>query len=389
MPASSRNSRIKHSKKPRASRFPQTVNIVSVGVAITLIVWSVFGTGFISNSVLGVKKNEKTLPPPLALNKFAYDARMLALAQSKPYAPFSAVQIQIASTTKIKKTIATTVSNSTVPTLWPVKTTYPNPGAIFPFSRVVAYYGNFYSTKMGVLGEYPREEVLAKLKKEVTAWHDADPTTSVIPAIDYIVVTAQANAGKDGKYRLRMPDSQIDKALSMAKEVHGILILDVQVGLSTLQKELPLLVEYLKQPNIELAIDPEFSMSKSGIPPGRVIGTFDADDINYATEYLARLVRLYRLPPKFIVVHRFTESMVTDYKKIKPLPEVQVVMDMDGWGSPSRKRRTYRDVIYKEPVQFAGIKIFYKNDIKPPSDHMMTPKEVLKLTPRPIFIQYQ
>jgi len=386
--AQSRNSRITHSST-RASRFSQTVNIVSVCIATALVVWMVFGAGVISTGDFGVNKITKKITPPPVLNKFAYDARMLALARSKPYTPFSAVQIQATSTTKIKKTVETLVSSSNLSKLWPVKTTYPNYGAIFPFSRVVAYYGNFYSTKMGVLGEYPREEVIEKLEKEVTAWHNADPTTSVIPAIDYIVVTAQANAGKDGKYRLRMPDSQIDKALSMAKEVHGILILDVQVGLSTLQKELPLLVEYLKQPNVELAIDPEFSMVKSGMPPGKVIGTFDADDINYATEYLARLVRLYRLPPKFLVVHRFTEAMVTNYKKIKPLSEVQVVMDMDGWGSPSRKRRTYRDVIYKEPVQFAGIKIFYKNDIKPPSNHMMTPKEVLNLTPRPVFIQYQ
>jgi len=29
--------------------------------------------------------------------------------------------------------------------------------------------------------------------------------------------------------------------------------------------------------------------------------------------------------------------MVTNYKQIAPLPEVQVVLDMDGWGSQAKK----------------------------------------------------
>ena len=36
---------------------------------------------------------------------------------------------------------------------WPVKTVYPNAGAILPFKRIIAYYGNLYSKRMGVLGE--------------------------------------------------------------------------------------------------------------------------------------------------------------------------------------------------------------------------------------------
>ena len=159
--------------------------------------------------------------------------------------------------------------------------------------------------------------------------------------------------------------------------------------MSTLQEELPLLAPYLRLPQVELAIDPEFSM-KGGHPPGTVIGTFNnAQDINYAAHFLAQLVKEYHLPPKILVVHRFTEAMVTHYRDIKPLPQVEIVMDMDGWGSPVRKRRTYYDVIYKEPVQFTGIKLFYKNDVKPPSTHMLTPEEVLQLKPIPIYVQYQ
>jgi hypothetical protein len=81
--------------------------------------------------------------------------------------------------------------------------------------------------------------------------------------------------------------------------------------------------------------------------------------------------------------------MVTNYQEIKPLPEVQIVMDMDGWGGSAKKKNTYQYFIYKEPVQFTGFKLFYKNDTLEPGTVLMTPEEVLKLQPKPIYIQYQ
>jgi hypothetical protein len=314
------------------------------------------------------------LKPLPTLDKAAYDYKMLKIAN-------------YGTTTSISA--SSTASTTPIVHPWPVKTApYPNAEAILPFNRIVAYYGNFYSTGMGVLGEYPPEEVLQRLRAAAAQWQAADPSTPVIPAIDYIAVTAQASAGADGKYRARMPDSQIQKALDMAAEVHGLVVLDVQVGLSNVQTEIPLLEQFLKLPNVELAIDPEFSM-KNGGRPGTVIGTFDATDINYTANYLASLVKQYNLPPKILVVHRFTEDMVTHYKRITPLPEVEIVMDMDGWGFPAKKINTYNAVIAPEPVQFTGFKLFYRADLRAPSTRMLTPAEVLKLKPQPVFIQYQ
>ncbi|MFM2330531.1 MAG: hypothetical protein RLZZ26_38, partial [Candidatus Parcubacteria bacterium] len=192
----------------------------------------------------------------------------------------------------------------------------------------------------------------------------------------------------EGNYILRMPDDQIDHALELAERAHGIVILDIQVGKSTVEREIPLLEKYLRMPQVHLAIDPEFSM-KFGDAPGRVIGTMDATDVNYSASYLAGLVQKYHLPPKLLVVHRFTQDMVTNYKQILPLPEVQIVMDMDGFGSKAKKYGTYSRVIVPEPVQFTGIKLFYKNDVRPPADGMLSPAEVLKMIPTPSYIQYQ
>ncbi len=282
---------------------------------------------------------------------------------------------------------ASTTGTST-PRLWPAKAPYPKYGAILPFNRIVAYYGNFYSKNMGVLGEYESPVVLDKLRREAAKWEAADPETPVVPAIEYIAVVAQDNPGKSGKYRARMPDDQIDKAIAMAKEVNGIVILDVQVGLSTVESEIPALEHYLSMPQVHLALDPEFSM-KGGEEPGEVIGSLNANDINYVANYLAELVKKNDLPPKVLIVHRFTQRMVQNAEAITPLPEVQVVMVMDGWGSPARKIGTYKHFIYPEPVQFTGFKLFYKNDLKPPSERLLTPQELLNLTPQPLFIQYQ
>ena len=151
---------------------------------------------------------------------------------------------------------------------------------------------------------------------------------------------------------------------------------------------MPNLEQYLKLPTVHLGIDPEFSL-KNGEIPGRKIGTFNAEDINDAIDYLADLVRKNNLTPKILVVHRFTQGMVTGYERIKKVPEVQVVMDMDGFGDKILKRSTYLRYIYREPVQFTGFKLFYKNDTKPNTTGMFTPEELLKFTPKPIYIQYQ
>ena len=271
---------------------------------------------------------------------------------------------------------------------WPVKAPHPLPGAILPFKRVIAYYGNLYSKKMGILGELPEAEMTAKLKEEIQKWNAADSTTEAIPALHYIAVTAQGSPGKDGKYRLRMPFHQIDSVLKMSEKINAITFVDIQVGLSTLQQEVPQLEKYLSRPDMHLGIDPEFSM-KGGERPGKVIGSFNADDINYVTGYLADLVKKNNLPPKILVIHRFTQAMMKDYKNIKLRPEVQVVIDMDGWGHQARKKNTYRQYVYKEPVQFAGFKVFYKNDTREANSRPMTPDELIELVPKPIYIQYQ
>ena len=351
-------------------------NPLAKGVTTTLSTKKTSSSiAFTSSTISSSTPLPMLLVPMTPVNPTAYDMKMLQIANLPP--------------PKITTSTATSTPSSTIvkKSLWPVTSApYPTPGALLPFNRIVAYYGNLYSTQMGVLGKYPPPEMLARLASATAEWAAADLSTPVIPALDYIAVVAQAGPGADGKYRARMPFSELNKVVALAAQAKAIVILEIQVGLSDIQTELPLLEPYLKLPQVHVALDPEFDMPNKE-KPGTIIGTMSSDDINFAARYLSKIVKENNLPPKALIVHRFTRPMVTGYKNIEPLPEVQIVIDMDGFGEPAKKIGTYTSIVVSEPVQFTGFKLFYKNDVA--AGHLMTASEVLKLSPQPSFIQYQ
>ena len=292
---------------------------------------------------------------------------------------------------------------------WPVKGPAPLAGAILPRYRVIAYYGNPFSQRMGVLGSVPSEDMLERLERTAVEWAKADTSRKVLPALHLIATVAQGSPGAGGKHRLRMPDSLIQRVAGWAEQRGWLLFVDIQTGHSTVAAELEPLIPYLRRPYVHLALDPEFAMTRGGVP-GRRIGTMDAADVNVAIRRLAKLVSEERLPPKLLVVHRFTRGMLTGTERIQLDPRVQVVIDMDGFGASWHKEYAYRHFILPYPVQYTGFKLFYKNDrlSRAPSgnlspdcsrtvsedvgcgdDGLMTPQQVLRLYPQPLYIQYQ
>lgn len=281
-------------------------------------------------------------------------------------------------------------SRETIPPMARVWPTLPEAraDAIMPHRRIIAFYGNPKSTQMGLLGQLPPAEMMARLEQVAAEWTAADPGTPAAPALHLIATVAHGQPGADGKYRIRHGADVIEQVIGWAATRGWLVFLDIQPGQSTVEAELPRLLPYLARPNVHLALDPEFAM-KDGRLPGRYIGTLDAREVNQAIRVLERLVDSLHLPPKVVVVHRFTVDMLTNARSIRVDPQgrVQVVIDMDGFGTPAGKAGIWRHVILRWPVQYTGLKLFTRrrND-----DPMMDPAEVLeRFWPAPLYIQYQ
>ena len=256
-------------------------------------------------------------------------------------------------------------------------------GAVLPRHRVLSYYGNPLATSMGILGELPRAAMLERFRQELQAYAAADPARPIVGALELVATVAQGTPGPNDLYRLQMEDEVIDQVAGWAESNGYLLILDVQPGRSTFEAEVPVLLPYLKRPYVHLALDPEFAM-RPGKRPGEEIGTVDAATVNRVIQLLSELVEQEQLPPKVLVIHRFTEPMVTDAGAIKPTPQVQVVVTMDGFGPPAAKRSKYEWLVRDQLVQFAGFKLFYQQDAP-----LLTPRAVIDLDPSLDLIIYQ
>ena len=298
----------------------------------------------------------------------------LAIASAAP----AAAQVTASDTMPMPAAVATAtvVDSAKLPAWVPA-------GALLPTHRIVAYYGNPQSRGMGILGELRPEAMMDRLERQAAAYQAADTATKVMAALELVATVAHPDPGPGGLYRGRMPDAVIERVARWAESRHMLLILDIQPGRARMVDEVRALLPWLRRPNVHLALDPEFAMPRGKIP-GKQIGTVDADEVNACIRLLAETVRQERLPPKVLVVHRFTRPMLTHASRISPVPDVQVVIDMDGFGPPTLKRSSYAAWVAGQPVQYAGFKLFYRQD-RP----LMRPAEVLRLKPVPHLVIYQ
>jgi hypothetical protein len=236
---------------------------------------------------------------------------------------------------------------------------------------------------MGILGQFSMPELLEQLVDQSAAYESVDPDTNVLPAFEIIGSVAQPEPGPEGNYILQTDPAIIEEYIEFTQANDILLIIDIQLGRTTIQDEMAIIEPYLKEPNVHLAIDPEFAVDEDQIP-GVDFGSVDAKDINYAAERLSEIVANNNLPPKALIVHRFTDGMVTNIKKVDEADNVQFVLDFDGFGDPVSKTDGYDIFVKKSKVPWGGIKLFYDQD-RP----LMQPADVVGLDPPPVFVMYQ
>ena len=200
---------------------------------------------------------------------------------------------------------------------------------------LVTWYGNPRSSKMGIIGERDSVGRAAGLRAQAAAYAPLT-TKKIMPAYELVTIVAQCEPGRDGKWRLREGDDFIRGLLAEARANGFKLVLDIQPGRASVVDEVTALRPYLAEPDVYLALDPEFAMTDCEVP-GREIGQMSASDINAALTIMEDEIARRSLPPKVLIVHQFRVDMLPDKRGIRDSPTVDVVLDMDGFGSQSLK----------------------------------------------------
>ncbi len=274
----------------------------------------------------------------------------------------------------------TTATHPPAPRARPVLPLPRGGTTLFPRQRVVAYYGSGDSPGLGVLGAADPETQWDRLQAQANQYRTRGRT--VLPAFELIAETAQAAPGADGLYRSRSSDATIARYLTTVRRHHGMLILDIQPGRSDFLTEAHTFAKWLDQPDVGLALDPEWRMAPGQVP-AQEIGSVSAQEVNTVSGWLDRLVARHHLPQKLFLVHKFTSSMVTDQSALVDRRHLAEVINVDGFGTQTDKLEKYRRFAAETPFP-VGLKLFYRQD-----EDMFTPRQVLGLSPAPDVVDYQ
>jgi hypothetical protein len=251
---------------------------------------------------------------------------------------------------------------------------------LFPTFTMVALYGSASSPALGVLGEQTPEESAARVSDLASTWKSFG--RPVLGAFELIATTAQAAPGSDGLYRARSTDAEIQRYLDVARANGLYLVLDIQPGRSDFLTETKIYEKFLRDPNVGLALDPEWHVGPSSLP-GVTIGSVTAAEVNEVSDYVAKIVADNHLPEKLFVVHQFQRRMIPDRERVVSRTGLAITFHMDGFGSQSEKLATWSFTKADAPFR-NGFKLFLTQDT-----NLFTPAQISTLTPRVDLATYQ
>lgn len=255
---------------------------------------------------------------------------------------------------------------------------------LFPRYRLVGYSGGS-SASFGRLGIGRLEARVAELKRVCRAYTAGGRRP--LPVLELITVVAQAKPGPDGKYRSRIDGVQIAHYLAVARRNRALLLLNIQPGRSDPLTEVKALSGWLAEPDVGIALDPEWEVAKMQVP-GRVFGHTTAAELNGVSRYLSGFTGAHHLPQKAMVVHQLAPKIISDVPDLRSPPGVAVVLSVDGIGTAGAKTATWRRLVRQLPAGVhPGFKLFFEEDRA--LGKLMTPAQVLRLTPTPDYVLYE
>lgn len=290
-------------------------------------------------------------------------------------------------------TVPATAPASPSPTPIPTPTPTPTPETLelprggvelFPEYRLVGFSGHPYSAGLGRLGIGVIDERVAEIEALGTELAGGRKS---MPVLELIAVVVQAAPGDDGAYRTRTSDEIIAEYLEAARRHDGMLLLNVQPGRASMAEEVRALEKWLVEPDVGVAIDPEWDITAEQLP-GQSYGHTAGEEINEIAAYLDDLVEEKNLPQKALVFHQVAPGVVSNVAAIQEYPGVEVIRSVDGIGSAGMKIETYNLLMEDlPPTVHPGFKLFFEEDVV--LGPLMTPAEVLALTPQPEYVLYE
>ncbi|HEY3209913.1 MAG TPA: helix-turn-helix domain-containing protein [Actinomycetota bacterium] len=251
---------------------------------------------------------------------------------------------------------------------------------LFPGHLVVALYGSPLTHRLGRLGLGPPSFAAEALRDQARAYEGTRP---VLPALEVVSTVARGRPGPDGSYTNLLSEDRIEAYLAQARALRGLLIIDIQPGRRSFADDVTRYESFLEEPDVGLALDPEWRVGPGEIP-GRQVGRVTAAEVNQVIDYLAAIVRRHDLPQKLLVIHQFTPLMINDRHRLHVPPEIALTFDIDGVGGRTAKIANYEDLAVGPRGSHQGIKLYYTRDVG-----LIAPWEILSLQPQPDLVVYQ
>ncbi len=254
------------------------------------------------------------------------------------------------------------------------------PNSPFYKTTWLSYYGRPNVDLMGILGEFPIEELVPRLQAQADAYDEANgPELGVMPAFHLVYGMATKAPGDDGSYLAFIRDETVLEYIEAADALGWSVILDIQIGaldpVEAMSKGFP----WLEYPNVHLAMDPEFAMSHPDQErPGSPIGFVTAAKVNETQRAMRDYMREHDIAGRrVLVLHQFLDQMIKDKETLENVYKVDLTITADGWGGPWGKIGKYNNFM-SDGQKFTGFKLFYRWDVP-----LLTEGEVLGIDLHP------
>ena len=250
--------------------------------------------------------------------------------------------------------------------------------------RIVCLYGHPGTRSLGVLGEQGVAASITRAKRAAAAYQRYSDVP-VVPAFEIIATVAQGAPGPDGDFSGESTVAQLRPWVDQARAAGLYVVLDLQPGRADLLSQARRYESLLREPNVGLAVDPEWKLGPRQRPLGQ-IGGIDASELNRTSAWLAGLTARHTLPQKLFVIHQFRLTMIRHEPALNTThDELSLLIHMDGQGSTPQKNSTWHSVVTARPANLPlGWKNFYDED-----HPMLTPAQTMAKRPVPAMVSYQ